>query len=79
MSRLMLTVAALVAVGSSKEGDPEPIILKADQSIFRLAWGPTARRSPLSAWVTIEKQKGIKSTLRFWDAEKGELRRSVEP
>lgn len=78
MIRLMLTAAALVAVGSSKEGDPKPIILKADASIFRLAWGPDGKKIATVGMSYDTKQKGIKSTLGFWDAEKGELRRSVD-
>jgi WD40 repeat protein len=81
MIRLMLTVAALAAVGSAvvgnSKGDPKPIILKADASIFRLAWAPGGKKIAVVGVGYDRKQKGIQSTLGFWDAEKGEIRRSV--
>jgi WD40 repeat protein len=62
----------------TKEGDPEPIILKADESIYRLAWGPDGKRIAVVGVGYDQTEKGIKSTLRFWDAEKREVRRSVD-
>ena len=71
MTGLMWTATALLAVGTaapersrSAEGDPEPIILKADRAIYRLAWAPTAGRSPSSAWVSTRTRKrpGVRSS-----------------
>ncbi len=86
MTRLMLTVTALLAVGTAvpdisvpgKDGDPEPIILNADQPIFRLAWAPDGKTIATVGVGFETKQKEMKSTLKFWDAEKRELRRSVD-
>ena len=84
MTRLMLTVAALTGRGiggdgrfrSAKRGEPEPIILKADQSIFRLAWGPDGKKIAVVG-VGFDKRERIQVHARFWDAEKREVRRSA--
>jgi WD40 repeat protein len=59
-------------------GDREPVILKADQSIYRLAWEPGGKMIAVVGVGYDTKTKGIKSTLRFWDVEKREVRRSVD-
>jgi WD40 repeat protein len=61
-----------------KAGDPEPIILKADQSIYRLAWTPDGKGIAVAGVGYDMKEKGGKSTLRFWDPERGEVRRTID-
>ena len=65
--------------GSRTDGsDPEPIILKADESIYRLAWRPDGRMIAVVGVGYDRKENASWSTLRFWDAERREVRRSAD-